>query len=76
MAGEIEWRGVYSKSAKRVGYDVDKAELYVEFARTGKTYVYYPDFPYTLFDKLSKSVSVGNMIRDEIQPNYQYRALD
>jgi hypothetical protein len=71
----ITWRSVWSQSATRIGYDEVQAELLVEWKRTGKISVYFPDFPFEQFDKLSKSVSVGNMIRDEIAPKYQHRYL-
>lgn len=73
MADQIEWRNVFSKSANRVGYDHDQAELYVEWHRAGRISIYFPDFPFKTFDELSKSVSVGNMLRDQIQPKYQMR---
>lgn len=75
MANEIEWRNVWSQSATRVGYDEVQAELLVEWKRTGRISVYFPKFPFDTFDKLSKSVSVGNMIRDEIVPHYDHRYL-
>jgi hypothetical protein len=75
MAKGIEWRNVWSKSANRVGYDEVQAELLVEWKRTGKISVYFPDFPFDQFDKLSKSVSVDNTIRDEIAPKFSHRYL-
>lgn len=80
MANQIEWRSVWSKAATRVGYDEVQAELLVEWQpkRTqteGRISVYFPDVTFDVFDKLSKSVSVGNMIRDEIAPKYQHRYL-
>jgi hypothetical protein len=75
VANEIVWRNVWSQSATKVGYDEVQAELLVEWKRTGRISVYFPKFPFDEFDKLSKSVSVGNMIRDEIVPKYQHRYL-
>ena len=75
MAKEIEWRSTFSSSANRVGYDHDMQELLVEWARTGRISVYFPDFPYQEFDKLSKTVSVGSMIKNDIAPKYQHRYL-
>jgi hypothetical protein len=75
MPEQIERRNVWSKSANWVGYDHVQAELLVEWKRTGKISVYFPKFPYEEFDKLSKSVSVGNMIRDQIAPKYEHRYL-
>ena len=75
MANEIIWRSVWSKSATKVGYDEVQAELLVEWQRTGRISVYYPKVPFDTFDKLSKSVSVGNMIRDEIAPKYSHKYL-
>lgn len=76
MAGAVEWRNVFSKSASRVGYDPDEEELYVQWVRTGRISIYGPEFPYEEFDKLSKSVSVGNMIREKVIPNYSMRYAD
>jgi hypothetical protein len=75
MADDIIWRSVWSKAATRVGYDEVQAELLVEWQRTGRISVYFPKVPFDVFDKLSKSVSVGNMIRDEIAPKYEHRYL-
>jgi hypothetical protein len=75
MPNQIEWRNVWSKSANRVGYDHEAAELLAEWKRTGRISVYFPQVPFGVFDKLSKSVSVGNMIRDEIAPKYNHRYL-
>jgi len=69
----VEWRGVYSKSVKRVGYNHPAAELYVEWLRTGRISIYGPKFPFEKFDQLSKTVSVGSMMREEIQPKFNHR---
>jgi hypothetical protein len=47
----------------------------VEWKRTGRISVYFPKFPFDEFDKLSKTVSVGTMIKNEIVPKYQHRYL-
>jgi hypothetical protein len=75
MMDRIEWRNVWSKSATRVGYDHDSTSFLAEWKRTGRISAYGPDFPYEEFEKASKSVSVGNMIREEIAPKYQHRYL-
>ena len=76
MVREIEWRSVFSSSANRVGYDHDMQELLVEWKRNNRISIYGPDFPYTEFDKLSKTVSVGSMIKNDIAPKYSHRYLD
>lgn len=81
MVNDIEWRSVWSRAATRVGYDAVQAELLVEWqpkknsSAPGRISVYFPKFPFETFDKLSKSVSVGNMVKDEIAPKYQHRYL-
>lgn len=79
MPSQIEWRFVFSKSAVRVGYDFDTTSLLVEWQpkknTPGRISAYGPDFPYEEFDKVSKSVSVGNKIKDEIIPKYQHRYI-
>lgn len=73
MTEQVEWRFVFSTYAKRVGYNHDTTELLVEYPRSGKISAYGPDFPYVEFDKVSKSVSVGRMIRTEVAPKYNHR---
>jgi KTSC domain len=75
MAKPVEWRSVWSTVANRVGYDNEQEELLVEWKRTGRISVYFPKFPFDEFDKLSKTVSVGTMIKNEIVPKYQHRYL-
>lgn len=75
MPEQVERRNVWSEAANWVAYDHVQAELLVEWKRTGRISVYFPKFPYETFDKLSKSASVGNMIKDEIAPKFQHRYL-
>jgi KTSC domain len=75
MPSPITWRSVWSTVANRVGYDNEQEELLVEWKRTGRISVYFPKFPFDEFDKLSKTVSVGTMIKNEIVPKYQHRYL-
>jgi KTSC domain len=75
MPSPITWRSVWSTVANRVGYDNEQEELLVEWKRTGRISVYFPKFPFDEFDKLSKTVSVGTMIKNEIVPKYRHRYL-
>ena len=74
MAG-VEWRNVYSSNINKVGYDFDSDELLVEWSRSGRISAYGPDFPYVEFDKLSKSVSVGSIVKNKIIPQFSHHYL-
>jgi hypothetical protein len=64
---------VFSSNVNRVGYDHDTGELIVEW-RSGKVSA-YAGVTAAKADEVSKTVSVGNMIRDEIIGNYEHRYL-
>lgn len=68
----IEWRHVYSSNAASVGYDQETGAMFVQWVRNGKVSV-YEDVPYNIFEKLSKTISVGQMLNTEIKGKYSHR---
>lgn len=68
----IEWRHVYSSNAASVGYDQETGAMYVTWARNGKVSM-YENVPYKVFEDLSKTISVGQMLNTEIKGRYNHR---
>lgn len=68
----MSWtKSVFSSMVTEVGYDEEKAELYVTWKKSGKTSVYAGVPEGVAFD-LSNAPSVGQMVITEIKPYYQH----
>jgi hypothetical protein len=72
----VEWRNVFSTVVAQVGYNHDKDLLLIQWLNSVRISVYGPQFPYELFDKLSKAPSVGSMLRTEIRPKFEHTYLE
>lgn len=68
----MSWeKNVFSSMVTAVGYDAEKAELYVTWAKSGKISV-YAGVPEGVALDLSNAPSVGIMVNTEIKPYYQH----
>lgn len=68
----MSWeKNVFSSMVTSVGYDPEKAELYVTWSKSGKTSV-YAGVPEGVALDLSNAPSVGQMVNMEIKPYYQH----
>lgn len=68
----MSWsKSVFSSMVSEVGYDPEKAELSVTWAKSGKTSV-YAGVPEGVALDLSNAPSVGQMVNSEIKPYYQH----
>ena len=69
----MSWsRSVFSSSANEIGYDTDKNEMYVVWAKSGKRSI-YSGVPEGLADEVSRSASVGAALREQIIGVYGHR---
>lgn len=68
----MEMREVYSSVVSRMGYDDEKQELWVEWARGGRSSV-YQGVPGHVADRIMKAPSIGAALRGGIQPLYTHR---
>lgn len=64
-------KNVFSTMVSAVGYDEEKSELYVTWAKSGKTSV-YAGVPEGVALDLSNAPSVGQMVNMEIKPYYTH----
>jgi len=67
----MEMAPVKSSNIASVGYDAERAELYVQF-RSGGLYT-YSGVPETEAAEMVKSASVGNYFATRIKGKYTYR---
>jgi hypothetical protein len=66
----MSWsQSVFSTSVSEVGYDSESGELMVTWAKSGKVSA-YQGVPEDVALRLANAPSVGQMINDEIKPNY------
>ena len=67
----MSWdREVFSSNVAKVGYDTDEGDLLITW-NNGRVSV-YEDVPEDLAYELSKTASVGQMLNQEIKPNYKH----
>ena len=64
-------KAVYSSNVQEIGYDEEKKELYVTWAR-GKRSV-YSGVPEELAVDLANAPSVGTMLNAEVKPYFSHR---
>lgn len=64
-------KNVFSTMVSAVGYDEEKSELMITWAKSGKTSV-YAGVPEGVALDLSNAPSVGQMVITEIKPYYQH----
>jgi hypothetical protein len=68
----MSWsQSVFSSMVSEVGYDSDSNELIVTWLKSGKVSA-YQGVPEDVALRLANSPSVGQMINDEIKPNYSH----
>jgi KTSC domain len=68
----MSWsQSVFSSMASEIAYDSDSNELLVTWAKSGKVSA-YQGVPEDVALRLANAPSVGQMINDEIKPNYQH----
>lgn len=65
-------KDVYSSMVQTVGYNDEKQELTVSWAKGGKTSI-YSGVPEDVAVRLANTESVGSMMHTEIMPNYAHR---
>lgn len=67
----ITWtQQVFSSNVSEVAYDAETQDLFVTFQK-GQKYV-YRKVPEDVARNLANALSVGSMLRTDIQPNYSY----
>lgn len=70
----LTWsKEVYSGRATTVAYDAEAQELYVTWAKGGRTSIYGPGVPAELADQLAYAGSVGSMLNTDIIPYFAHR---
>lgn len=68
----MSWsQSVFSSMASEIAYDSDTSELLVTWAKSGKVSA-YQGVPEDVALRLANAPSVGQMINDEIKPNYAH----
>jgi KTSC domain len=68
----MSWsQSVFSSMASEIAYDSDSNELLVTWAKSGKVSA-YQGVPEDVALRLANAPSVGQMINDEIKPNYSH----
>jgi hypothetical protein len=66
-------RPVDSDAISRIGYEAERAEVYVEF-RTGRTYAYM-HVPRPIYDAFEAAESKGGFVNGVLKPNYACREV-
>lgn len=69
-----EMHYVDSSNIEAVGYDPDSQQLYVQFLKSGATYVYY-DIEEWIFQELMQADSKGTYLNNQIKPRYHCSKL-
>lgn len=68
----MSWsQSVFSSMASEIAYDSDTNELLVTWSKSGRVSA-YQGVPEDVAFRLANAPSVGQMINDEIKPNYQH----
>lgn len=65
---------VDSSHVESIGYDAETCELYVSFANTGRTYVYY-NVEAWVFDEFMRADSKGLYLNHSIKGKYDYAPI-
>lgn len=65
---------VYSSAVAAIGYDEATRELHVQWARGGRTSVYY-DVPPEVAERVANAPSIGSALRQGIQEAYKHGYL-
>lgn len=65
-------KDVYSSMVQTVGYDEEKQEMTIAWAKGGKSSI-YSGVPEDVAVRLANTESVGTMIHTEIIPQYAHR---
>lgn len=70
-------RNVFSSNVIKLAYDDERLQLLVYWTKTkpGKEVSVYEGVTEDVFEKVVKSVSIGNAIQTEIKPNYKHHYL-
>jgi hypothetical protein len=61
-----------SESIEAIGYDRPLRDLWVTFAQSSETYIYYP-VPETVWDALLAADSKGTFVNMVLKPGYAVR---
>jgi KTSC domain len=67
----VTWRSVFSSHIDSVGHDDETGEMLVQWS-DGKISA-YEGVSAEKVDEISKSHSVGDVLRQEIKPNFKHR---
>lgn len=65
---------VTSSTVEAIGYDAPTRELYVQFVKTGETYV-YSEVEEWVFQEFLRADSKGTYLNTNIKGRYDYRKL-
>lgn len=68
------WKDVFSSNAQQIGYDDEKQDLLVKWAKGGKTSA-YAGVPESLALQVANAPSVGGMLKSDIKPFYSHRYI-
>ena len=69
-----EMHFVDSSNIEAIGYDADNMALYVQFLKTGETYV-YENVEEWKFDEMLQADSKGRYLNAEIKPAHSFYKL-
>lgn len=65
---------VDSSNVEAIGYDSERRELHVKFAKAGETYVYY-DVEEWEFEEFKRADSKGTFLNTNIKSRHNYAKL-
>ena len=66
-------RNVFSSNVDSISYDTETQEMEVRWTKGKRRISIYSDVPESVADQASRTISVGNFLRDNVRDYYKHR---